>query len=64
MYAAPGAGAALVSLTSGWAARVHRHGRAIVVAVCGWGAAIAAFGLAPGLWWAVAALAAAGSRHD
>jgi MFS family permease len=61
LYAAPGAGALLVSLTGGWARHVHRHGRAIVAAVCGWGLAIAAFGLAPGLWWAVAALAGAGA---
>jgi MFS family permease len=60
LYAAPGAGALLISITSGWARHVHRHGRAIALAVCGWGLAIAAFGLAPGLWWAVAALAAAG----
>ena len=40
---------------------MHRHGRAIALAVAGWGLAIAAFGLAPGLWWAVAALAAAGA---
>jgi MFS family permease len=60
LYAAPGAGALLISATGGWAGRVHRHGRAIALAVCGWGAAIAAFGLAPGLWWAVAALAVAG----
>jgi predicted MFS family arabinose efflux permease len=60
LYAAPGAGALLISITGGWAGKVHRHGRAIVLAVCGWGLAIAAFGLAPGLWWAVAALAAAG----
>jgi hypothetical protein len=39
---------------------VHRHGRAIVLAVCGWGIAITAFGFAPDLWLAVAALAAAG----
>ena len=57
LYAAPGAGALLVSATGGWAGHVHRHGRAIALAVCGWGLAIAAFGLAPGLWWAVAALA-------
>jgi MFS family permease len=60
LYAAPGAGALLVSFTGGWARHVHRHGRAIALAVCGWGLAIAAFGVAPGLWWAVAALAAAG----
>jgi MFS family permease len=60
LYAAPGAGALLVTITGGWARHVHRHGRAIALAVCGWGLAIAAFGVAPGLWWAVAALAAAG----
>jgi hypothetical protein len=60
LYAAPGLGALLVSATSGWTGAVRRHGRAIVLAVCGWGLAIAAFGLAPGLWWAVAALAVAG----
>jgi MFS family permease len=61
LYAAPGVGALLVSATGGWAGHVHRHGRAIAVAVCGWGLAIAAFGVAPGLWWAVAALGAAGA---
>jgi hypothetical protein len=61
LYAAPGAGALLISATGGWAGHVHRHGRAIALAVCGWGLAIAAFGLAPGLWPAVAALAAAGA---
>jgi len=61
LYAAPAAGGLIVSMTSGWARHVSRHGRAIVLAVCGWGAGIAAFGFAPGLWWAVAALAAAGA---
>jgi MFS family permease len=50
LYAAPAVGAAVVNLSAGWTRHVHRHGRAIVVAVCGWGGAIAAFGLAPGLW--------------
>jgi hypothetical protein len=39
---------------------VRRPGRAIALAVAGWGLAIAAFGVAPGLWWALVALAAAG----
>ena len=60
LFAAPSAGGILVSLTGRWTSRVHRHGRAIVLAVCGWGAGIAAFGFAPGLWLAVIALAAAG----
>jgi hypothetical protein len=60
MYASPGAGAAAVNLTSRWASRVHRHGRAIIAAVCGWEAAIIAFGFAPSLWLALLALAVAG----
>jgi hypothetical protein len=60
LYAAPAAGGVLVSLTSGWTARVSRQGRAIVLAAAAWGAAIALLGWAPGRWWAVAALAAAG----
>ena len=47
LYAAPGCGALLISATSGWARHVHRHGRAIALAVCGWGLAIAAFGHSP-----------------
>ncbi|HLQ53886.1 MAG TPA: MFS transporter [Streptosporangiaceae bacterium] len=61
LYAAPAAGGLIVSMTSGWARHVSRHGRAIVLAVCGWGAGIAAFGFATSLWWAVAALAGAGA---
>jgi len=60
LYAAPAAGGVLVSLTSGWTARVSHHGRGIVLAAAAWGAAIALLGWAPGRWWAVAALAAAG----
>lgn len=60
MYAAPGFGSLLVSLTSAWTSRVRRHGRAIVLAVCGWGAAITAFGFAPDLPLAMLTLAGAG----
>ncbi len=60
LFAAPAVGAVLVNLTSGWTRHVRRHGRGIVLAVCAWGVAIAGFGLAPGLWWGLAALAAAG----
>jgi len=60
LYAAPAVGATVVNLSAGWTRHVRRQGRAIVLAVCGWGGAIAAFGLAPGLWWGLVALAAAG----
>jgi MFS family permease len=61
LYAAPGFGSLIVSLTSSWTRHVHHHGRGIALAVCGWGIAIAAFGFAPDLPLAVLALAAAGA---
>ena len=39
------AGAFLASVTSGWTARIHRQGRAVLWAVAVWGAAIAVAGL-------------------
>lgn len=61
LYAAPGAGALAGALLTGWVAAVRRQGRAVVVAVIVWGAAIAAFGLAPWLPLALALLAVAGA---
>jgi MFS family permease len=54
LYAAPGAGGLVGSVLSGWVGRVRRQGRAVVVSVCIWGAAVALFGVAP---WAAAGLA-------
>jgi MFS family permease len=48
MYAAPAAGALLAALGSGWVGGVQRQGMSVIVAVLGWGAAIAVFGLLPG----------------
>ncbi|HEV8655069.1 MAG TPA: MFS transporter [Candidatus Limnocylindria bacterium] len=45
LFAAPGVGALIAVLTSGWVSRVRRPGLATVLAVCAWGIAIAAFGL-------------------
>ncbi|MDX3453633.1 MFS transporter [Streptomyces sp. ME02-8801-2C] len=50
MYAAIPAGSLLVSLTSGWTSRVHRHGRMVVLAAAGWGLAIAASGVVGNVW--------------
>ena len=61
LYAAPGAGAILAMLTSGWATRVHRNGAAITLAACGWGAGVALFGIAHTLWLALAFLVLAGA---
>jgi hypothetical protein len=60
LYAAPTAGAFVMSVTSGWAGRVTRQGLAIVVAVVVWGFAIVAFGLTHSLALALAMLAVAG----
>ena len=60
MFAAPSAGALVVSATSGWMPRVRRHGLAIAIAAAGWGLAMAMVGLAPSVWVALAFLAVAG----
>jgi MFS family permease len=61
LYAAPGAGALLGAVTTGWVASVRRHGLAVLVAVVVWGAAIAAFGLVTWLPAALVLLAVAGA---
>jgi MFS family permease len=60
LYAAPGAGALIGALTTGWVSRIQRQGRAVIVAVIVWGAAITGFGLLPWLPAALALLAVAG----
>ena len=61
LYAAPGAGALLAAITSGWVGRIQRQGRAVVIAVVAWGAAIAGFGLARSVVVAVVLLGIAGA---
>ena len=51
----------LAGVTSGWIGRVRRQGVALVVAVVGWGVAVALAGLAGSLWLAVLLLAVAGA---
>ena len=60
LYAAPGIGALVASLLSGWISHVRRQGVGIVVAATLWGVAITAFGFATALPVAVLLLAAAG----
>jgi MFS family permease len=60
LYATPAAGALAGSLTSGWLSAIRRQGRAVLVAVAFWGAAITAFGFARALWIALALLVIAG----
>jgi MFS family permease len=61
LYAAPAFGAMCVTLTSGWAKHVSRHGLAVAVAAACWGAAIVGFGFAPTLAVALLCLALAGA---
>ena len=60
LYTSETVGALLATVTSGWTARVHHHGRAIVIAAAFYGGFIALAGLAPGIWWCMLALAFAG----
>jgi MFS family permease len=60
LYSAPGVGALLGALTSGWVGRVRRQGLAVVFAVLIWGASIAGFGVAHWLPLALVLLAVAG----
>ena len=60
LYAAPGMGALVGALTSGWVPHVRRQGRAVAFAVIGWGLAIAVFGLSSTLPVALSMLAFAG----
>jgi MFS family permease len=60
LYAAPGVGALVGALTSGWVGRVRRQGLAVICAVLVWGASIALFGMAHWLPLALVLLAVAG----
>ena len=66
LQAAPGIGAVLAFLVSGWISRVHRHGLAVVVAICVYGtvvalAGVSAFSGAGLLWLCVLMLALSGA---
>jgi MFS family permease len=61
LYAAPGAGALVGSLFTGWCSRVRHQGRAIAACVVIWGTTIAVFGVVPVLWIGLTLLAVAGA---
>jgi MFS family permease len=61
LFAAPAAGAFVGTLFSGRAKHVRRQGRAILVAITIWGAAIVGFGLSDTLWLSLVMLAIAGA---
>lgn len=61
LYAAGTVGSVVVTLTSGWTKRYRFHGRAIIWAALGWGAAIALAGLSNSLILVLLFLALAGA---
>lgn len=61
LNAAPGAGALIGAVTTGWVSHVHRQGVAVLVSVAVWGAAMVGFGLTSWLWLALLFLAVAGA---
>ena len=61
LFAAPGAGALVGALFTGWVGRVRFQGRVVIVAVLLWGAGIAAFGFVTWLPLGLFLLAFAGA---
>jgi MFS family permease len=61
LSAAPGAGALIMAVLTGWVGRVHRQGRLIALVVIGWGAAMALLGIVHVLWFGLLCLAVAGA---
>ncbi len=61
LYAAIAIGAVVAGLSSGWIGRVKRQGRALTIAIVGWGGSVALSGVAGQLWLVVALLALAGA---
>lgn len=61
LYAAPGAGALIAAVTSGWIGLVRRQGLAVIWSVIVWGVAIATFGLVESVPLALGLLAVAGA---
>jgi MFS family permease len=64
LYAAPGLGAAVAAMSTGWISRGRALGRVIVVTITIWGAAIIGFGFATSLWLALALLVIAGAADS
>lgn len=60
LQASPAIGSLLAFAFSGWVSKVRRQGRAVVLAVLVYGAAVAAFGFVRSLWLGVLFLAVSG----
>jgi len=64
LYAAPGAGAVVAALSTGWISRARRLGRIIAIAIAVWGMAIIGFGFASTIAVALALLVVAGAADS
>ncbi|HSP65562.1 MAG TPA: MFS transporter [Candidatus Deferrimicrobium sp.] len=64
LYAAPGVGALLAALSSGWLSRSTRLGRVVVLSIGVWGLAIIAFGFVTALGLGLLLLAVAGAADS
>ena len=64
LYAAPGVGAVLAGLTTGWISRAQRLGRIIIVTIIIWGTSVIAFGFAQALWLGLVFLVIAGAADS
>jgi MFS family permease len=61
LYAAPGAGALLMAIFTGWMDQVRRRGRLVILVVLTWGVVMALFGLVHAVWVGLTCLAIAGA---
>ena len=61
LSAAPGAGALVMAVLTGWIDRIHRQGRLIALVVIGWGSAMTLLGVVHVLWFGLVCLAVAGA---
>lgn len=64
LYCGLPAGALIATLTSRWTRKVHRYGRAIVMAAALWGLGIALFGYSSSLWLVLLGLAIGGGADS
>ncbi|MFJ9442192.1 MFS transporter [Kitasatospora sp. NPDC101235] len=63
LYSASAVGSLIAAATGGWAERVHRHGRLVLLSAALVGTATAAAAFAPGLWAVLLCLTVAGGAH-
>ena len=64
LYSAGTVGALLITLTSKWTLKVHRHGRAIILAALMWGISITISAIFNNVYWVLLCLVAAGAADQ